>query len=229
MLLEPTAPYEDVAAALLRSETGISEICFAHLKTSRGITYADLYGLGNGRRALALSAGYRSMVEQRNSICALPMVRMQLDTALRLYAGFFVEEPVSFCEAVLNGQQIDRIKSDDGQLMRDKYLLERVSSRNPWMKDVYKLTSGYIHFSDRHIKEVFRDGDRENVVDLVIGPNDHGREEKHFHEPSRCMHHLHLIIQVALQDWFARMCGPACTDPATPEAPTTQEQGSRRP
>ncbi|SFI85107.1 hypothetical protein [Methylobacterium brachiatum] len=220
-LLEPTAPYEDVAAALLRSETGISEICFTHLKTSRGITYADLYGMGIGRRALALSAGYRSMVEQRNSICALPMVRMQLDTALRLYAGFFVEDPMQFCKAVFNGKQIKQVNSDDGNQMHDRYLLERVSSRNPWMKDVYKLTSGYIHFSDRHIKEVFRDSDQENVVDLVIGPNDHGREEKHFHEPSRCMHHLHLIIQVALQDWFARMCGPVSTDPATPEAPTT--------
>jgi len=97
---------------------------------------ADFFGMGIGRRALALSSGFRLMTENRNSLCALPMVRMQLDTALRLYADFFVTDHQKFCHDVIQGKHIDQLKSDDGSLMKDKYLVDRVAKRNPWMVGV---------------------------------------------------------------------------------------------
>lgn len=205
--LSPTAPYEEVTAALKASEEALIKTCMNSMQSSPAFSVGNIYGWGVGRRAISLSSGYRAMVEQTNSLCAMPMVRMQLDTTLRLYAGFFAPNSLDFAEAVLSGEQIDRIKSDTGERMRDKYLLDRVAKRNPWMTDVYKLTSGYIHFSNKHLKEVF-DIKEDGNLKVVIGPNDYNREPKHFHEPSRCMHHLNLIIDVALSDWFDRMCGP---------------------
>jgi hypothetical protein len=70
--------------------------------------------MGIGRRAVALSLGFRTMVEQCNSLCALSMVRMQLDTVLRLYAGFFVNDHQQFCSDVLDGKQINTMKSREG-------------------------------------------------------------------------------------------------------------------
>jgi len=204
--LDESASYEDVAAGLLESERAIFDVFGKCIKSGKPLTYADFFGMGIGRRALALSSGFRSMVEHRNSLCALPIVRMQLDTALRLYAGFFVTDHQQLCLDVLEGKQIDRLKSDDGSLMKDKYLVDRVAKRNPWMTDVYKLTSGYIHFSDRHIREAIR-GEGANAQ-MIIGPADVDREPKHFLEPMRCMHHLNLIIGFALKDWFLRMCDP---------------------
>ncbi|MGH6812917.1 MAG: hypothetical protein ACREDM_11450 [Methylocella sp.] len=203
--LNENAPYDDVAAALLASERAISDVFFEHFKAHKPLTYADFFGMGIGRRALALSSGFRLMVEHRNSLCALPMVRMQLDTALRLYAGFFVSDHEEFCLNVFQGTQIDQLTSDDGSLMKDRYLVNRVATRNPWIVDVYKFTSGYIHFSNRHIQEALRKGEGPNVR-IVIGPADFDREPKHFLEPMRCMHHLNFIIEFALDDWFARMC-----------------------
>jgi|ERR1700733_1458774 len=205
--LDEKASYEDVAAALLDSERAIFEVIVGHVTPNKPLTYADFLGMGIGRRALALSSGFRLMVEHRNSLCALPMVRMQLDTTLRLYAAFFVTDHQKFCEDVIQGKQIDRLKSDDGSLMKDSYLRDRVAKMNPWMVDVYKSTSGYIHFSVRHIQEAFRSGEGANAT-LVIGPVDFDREPEHFLEPMRCMHHLNLIIEFALKDWFARMCDP---------------------
>jgi hypothetical protein len=205
--LDENAPYDDVAAALLASERAISEVFFEHFKANKPLTHADFFGMGIGRRALALSSGFRLMTEHRNSLCALPMVRMQLDTALRLYAGFFVTDHQKFCRDVFQGTQIDRLKSDDGSPMKDKYLVDRVAKRNPWIVDVYKFTSGYIHFSNRHIQEAIRKGEGSNVQ-MVIGPADFDREPRHFLEPMRCMHHLNLIIGFALKDWYARMCDP---------------------
>jgi hypothetical protein len=199
------ASYETVRAALVASERKITDV-FA-LPSNTALTYASLYGMGVGRRALALSSGFRAMIEQRNSLCAMPMVRMQLDTAIRFYAGFFVSDHQQFCRDVLQGKQIDKMKSDEGEQMRDRYLVERLARRNPWMMDVYKASSGYIHFSHRHIQEAVRSGDGANVQ-MVIGPTDFDRGPEHFREPMRCMHHLNLIIEFALQDWFKRMCDP---------------------
>jgi len=163
--------------------------------------------MGVGRRAIALSSGFRVMVEQCNSLCAMPIVRMQLDTAIRFYAGFFVADHQQFCRDVLGGKQIDNMKSDEGCKMKDRYLVERLAKRNPWMTDVYKKTSGYIHFSCHHIREAIRI-DKGRKGQMVIGPNDFDRKPENFLEPMRCMLHLNEIIKFALQDWFARMCDP---------------------
>lgn len=205
-LVEDTS-YEEIVAALLVSEESITKACVGHFTVNKSITNADLYSMGIARRSLALSSGFRSMIEQRNSLCALPMVRMQLDTALRLYAGFFSRDHQSFCRDVIAGKQIDRLKGDDGELMKDSYLRDRVAKRNPWIIAVYKMTSGHIHFSDRHVFEALRQGD-DRSFQMIIGPNDADREPSHYREPMRCMHHLNLIIGFALKDWFARMCTP---------------------
>jgi hypothetical protein len=199
--------YDEVAKALVDSEREIYSVFTTHFVPDKQLTYADFFGMGIGRRTLALSSGFRSMVEQRNSLCALPIVRMQLDTALRLYAGFFVTDHQEFCEKVVQGKQINQLKSDDGSLMSDGYLRDRVAKRNSWMIDVYKSTSGYIHFSIRHIQEAIRKGDG-SEAQMIIGPNDFDRELTHFLEPMKCMLHLSLVIRMALTDWFARMCHP---------------------
>jgi len=205
--LDTSASFEDVAAALLASEIAIPQAIVDAYRDRSDITHADFYAMGIARRATALSSGFRSMVERRNSLCALPIVRMQLDTALRLYAGFFVSDHLAFCDAVMRGARINKMKADDGKKMLDTYLLERVAATNPWMRDVYDLTSGYIHFSGKHIVEAIKKDDAGDLK-MVIGPNDYDREPIHFHEPMRCMHHLNLIIECALRDWLARMCLP---------------------
>ena len=201
------APYDKVLHALLVSEEAITATCAEYLKPNAPLTLAHFVGMGIARRASALSSGFRSMVDQRNSLCALPIVRMQLDTALRLYAGFFVSDHQAFCNEIIQGKQIDRIKADDGEFMRDRYLVERIAKRNPWVTEVYKTTSGYIHFSFRHIQEAVRSGE-EGAVQMIIGPHDFDREPKDYLEPMRCILHLNLIIEIALKDWLARMCNP---------------------
>jgi hypothetical protein len=174
------ATYETVAAALEASEQEITKVFI--LPTNTPLTYASLFGIGVGRRAVALSSGFRAMVKQCNSLCALPLVRMQLDTAIRFYAGFFVADHQKFCRDVLKGNQINKMKSREGFKMNDKYLVDRVATRNPWMTNVYDRCSGYIHLSHLHIKEAFRMSEGKNAQ-MIIAPNDFDREPKHFLEP----------------------------------------------
>jgi hypothetical protein len=210
--LETDTTYDEIMRALISSEEAITNTCADHFTANKPITTADMFGMGIARRSLAMSSGFRSMIEKRNSLCALPMVRMQLDTVLRLYAGFFAPDHRQFCNDVIAGKQIDKMKSDEGKPMKDGYLRDRVARRNPWVVDVYKTTSGHIHFSERHIYEAFRPGEGRSMR-MIIGPDDGDRKPDEYREPMRCLHHLNLIIDFALKDWFARMCPPGSRSP----------------
>ena len=203
---DETATYDEIAAGLIDTEKSIMELCVDYTK-GRPASYPDLFALGIARRSLALSFGFRSMVAQRNGICALPIVRMQLDTLLRLYAGFWSADHQEFCAAVMRDEQIDRMKSDDGQPMKDRYLYERLAKLNPWIMAVYKMTSGHIHFSKRHITAAVKKSDAGNVT-MLISPFDADKDLDDYRESMRCVHHLNLMIVVALKDWLGRMCVP---------------------
>lgn len=192
-------------SALQKAERQFSVTVANAYQTRLELTRADFFALGVARRATAMSAGFRAMVDQRNALCALPIVRMQLDTALRLYAGFFAPDHRDFCRRVMAGEHINKMKSDTGKQMSDGYLRARVSEKNPWMNAVYELTSGYVHLSGRHIGQAFEQSEDEGLQ-FVIGSMDR-REPKHFHEPARCMVHLAWIIDCALEDWLDRRCG----------------------
>ncbi|HDL7101643.1 hypothetical protein [Yersinia enterocolitica] len=165
------------------------------------VDYTFFLGAGIARRTCALTAGFKSMLHDKNSLCALALVRMQLDNSLRLYAGFFSVDRNKFSQDVLSGIPINKMRSDDKQKMSDNYLAKRVSEINPWVIDVYKKTSGYVHFSEEHIKEAFRHKDGQNF-EMIIGPNDFDRTNTDFLEPLECFVHITMMIQTQLSDWF---------------------------
>ena len=95
---------------------------------------------------------------------------------MRFYAVFIVEKPHDFALQVLNGVKIGKMKDKTGKLMRDAYLVEQLSRKYPWIRQVYERTSGYVHLSDTHIFNTFaptRPEDRkERKQNLTIGPGD---------------------------------------------------------
>lgn len=70
--------------------------------------------------------------------------------------------------------------------------------------NVYELTSGYVHLSERHISAAL-DATDELGPHVALGTMDR-REPRHFHEPARCMVRLALIINHARGGWLDRMC-----------------------
>ena len=184
---------------LERADNEIKEL-FIQMQ-GKDFGYDFLLAIGIARRSCALTSGFKSMLEAKNTLCALALVRMQLDNSLRLYAGFFSKDRMKFSKDVLNGKIISKMKADDNQPMTDNYLARRVSTKNPWVINVYKKTSGYIHFSEEHIKEALRHNGGSNY-EIVIGPNDFDRNEEHFLEPLQCFTHITMIIKVQLEDWL---------------------------
>jgi hypothetical protein len=133
-----------------------------NLAHGRDLYPMDLLANAGGKRAVALLAGFCRMIEDRNLICAGPLLRLQLDTALRFYAAWLVEKPHEFAAKVLGGTRVDKLKDRDGNRLRDSYLVEKLSREDgcQWIPRVYEETSGYVHFSDKHMFSVLSDVDR---------------------------------------------------------------------
>ncbi len=191
-------------ANLQRSEAELLDV-YQHHMVNRPFGYQDLYLLGIARRALAQAKAFRQCVDDRNGLVASAILRLQLDTVLRLYALFWVADPEAFAGRVFAGEQIDRLKAADGQQMKDRYLIDKIKDRNPWVETVYKNTSGLIHFSDRHIHAAIRlkDGDS-GSVEFFLGPNNPAHTLGDFQELLEAFFHCTAMVVVAAGDWFSR-------------------------
>lgn len=195
-----------VLADIERAEREILALYKGQVSTPGPVGYQHFYLFGIARRALAQSAAFRQMVLSKNSIVASSILRLQLDTVLRLYALFWVADPEDFASKVFNGTAIDKLKAADGSLMKDKYLKDRIAVRNEWVPSVYAETSGYIHFSHRHIKAALRMKDSATgQAKVQIGPHDIGKSVSYYGELLRAFLHLNMMIPVAAEDWFSRI------------------------
>lgn len=110
----------------------------------------DLLVLSAMNRSVNLISAFTSQIEDENFIAAAPLLRLQLDNAIRISAAWLVDNPHEFAEQVIEGKYVSRIKDRNGKKMYDRYLVDKLSERHPWVEDVYEHTSGYVHLSDKH-------------------------------------------------------------------------------
>ncbi len=154
-------------------------------------------------RNLALSEGFRTMINDRNMICAGSLLRMNLDSALRVYAGFRVGDPHELAISVMQGKQIRKVKDRSGNPMTDHYLISKLSRNHPWIESVYKKTSGYVHLSEIH---VFSSLDpnidpKTGEFGVKIGPRDNDIPEEIYLEAILAFHESSGILAKYVSGW----------------------------
>ncbi len=127
------------------------------LEAYKGAFYPlDFLAIAAMNRSLNLLDGFCMLIEAKNFIAAAPLVRLQVDNALRFSAAFLVQEPHEFAIEVLRGTPIRKLRDRDNQSMTDRYLAEKLAEEFPWLLNVYKHTSGYVHLSEKHIFNAFQ-------------------------------------------------------------------------
>lgn len=161
--------------------TELRSYCEVHLKLAEFMLNAydstiyplDILAVAALNRSLNLIFGFCTLVEARNFISAAPLLRLQIDTCLRFYASFIVDNPHDFALAVLKGTPINKQKDKGGNRMTDSYLVKMLSKEEPWVIKVYKQSSGYIHLSDKHIfNSMSSSPNGERSMELRIGQED---------------------------------------------------------
>ena len=147
------------------------------LSADDGALYGvDLVMIGVIHRSISLIDGFTKMVEDRNALCANALLRLQLDNVIRLYACWLVDDPHSIAIRLLEGKPLREVKSKDGQWLSDAYLTSEASKLYPWLKTVYKKTSGFIHLSAAHMTAPVTQVDRgKHTMSVAVGSGG-GRE-----------------------------------------------------
>jgi hypothetical protein len=132
----------------------------------------DLLATAALNRSLNLMKGFCALIEARNFLAAAPLIRLQLDSCLRFSAAWLVDDPHDFADKVLYDKRVDRLQDRDGNQLRDRYLVDKLAKEYPWVKDVYKQTSGYIHLSNKHIINAHRPRVEEGTLEGKIAEGD---------------------------------------------------------
>jgi hypothetical protein len=124
------------------------------------------------KRSLALISGFCTLIRANNFICAAPLVRLHLDSLLRISAIWLVKDCHGLADDIWDGKQVRKLKDKKGNQMTDQYLVDCLAKENPWVKSVYEATSGHIHSAKTHIYYAHAPNSKPNEWQVAIGKKD---------------------------------------------------------
>lgn len=101
-------------------------------------------------RSIQLSQGFIALIKQRNLTCAGSILRLQLDSCMRLYASTIAADQDALIDCVISGGKISSLRDNSGQKMSDKLLKDGLAQYDSRFANVYDSTSGYIHYSEKN-------------------------------------------------------------------------------
>ncbi len=133
----------------------------------------DIVLLASMNRALKVISGFIEMLVINNYCCAMPLVRIQQDNVMRLYAFYLVKDANKLASQVINGDKLDNIKINDNgkqQRLTDSFLSMKVSKIQSGFRDLYQNLSGYVHLSEKHIQSTINEVD--NLKCIVLSDED---------------------------------------------------------
>mgnify|MGYP003611945316 CR=1 FL=1 len=103
-------------------------------------------------RAIELNRAFKTLAESNNWITAINLLRLQADNCMRMFALSLVKDRLDFYNRIQNGEHIRNIKDAEGNKMSDLYLSQKLDKLYPGFRQLYENTSGFIHFSNEHMK-----------------------------------------------------------------------------
>jgi hypothetical protein len=113
-------------------------------------------------RSYSLVDGFISAFDSWNPIVAAPLLRMQIDSLVRLSYTAHAPSAQVVAEYVIGGGEFRNLKASDGHKLTDRHLVDLAQPFHPWVPDVYSATSGWVHFSPEHLRAAWRLTDQED-------------------------------------------------------------------
>lgn len=134
------------------------------------VSCTDFVLLGIIQRSIELTKGFIDLMDQWNLLCSAPLIRLQIDTLLRLAYLSSLDDPEEISKKIFNGEHINRIKDNEGKKLSDARLRDYARKSFHWIDEVYENTSKFIHFSDKHISSsILKINENDHIAYFVIG------------------------------------------------------------
>jgi hypothetical protein len=145
---------ESVCALVKMREENLAYLRLAASGTGVEVRAEDYLVIAALRRSLDNIDGFLAMAAGRNISCGEPIIRLQLDTAMTLFARTLMDDVFDFVSHLAEGKHRRRYKDRDGEPLTDSYLHRQLTKKHEETSDIYGRTSGFIHFSQRHMERV---------------------------------------------------------------------------
>jgi hypothetical protein len=121
----------------------------------------DLVMLAAVSRSYSLVEGFLDAFDNWNLFVAAPIVRMQIDTLVRIAYLARVSQADEFALKIIGGSEFRSLEDAEGNRLFDRRLLEHAQDVHPWLGDVYAATSGWVHFSPDQVHASWKVEDNE--------------------------------------------------------------------
>lgn len=122
------------------------------LSAADGALYSvDMFLAACMSRSYSITDGFLDAFDNWNVVVAAPLLRIQLDTLVRVSYTTRAPRSDEVASCILMGGEFRKLKDSEGKFLTDKRLGELASPHHPWVSAVYDATSGWIHLSPAHV------------------------------------------------------------------------------
>ncbi|MCZ7502758.1 hypothetical protein [Agrobacterium sp. ST15.13.015] len=185
----------DLKKALLQDKDLVASL----LPGQSNFSTVTLFLLAALQRIDSNVAGFQAMVASLNYPVACAILRLQIDTAMRVNGLRLMADPHDGTMKLLSGERYDRIRPKKGDKLRDAVLLNSLNAEYDWIKKVYERTSGMVHLSGMHIHHSFnhstgvKNEDGSLSIEMAIGPNNPNVPAELYDEICAAFVHVSMI------------------------------------
>jgi hypothetical protein len=109
-------------------------------------------------RSYGLVDGFIAAFDSWNPVVAAPLLRMEIDSLMRLDYIARAPHADSVAHHIFAGGEFRTLKDVEGRVLTDSRLSEHAQDVHPWIRSVYQETSGWVHFSPAHLRAAWRVG-----------------------------------------------------------------------
>lgn len=176
-------PFSDEAwAELMKEHDRVSGVVLGSINSPEPDMPIEVIMATALQRSRHLLEAYIPMLLQRNLSAGSALIRMQLDSVMRVNAVFLVPDPLVLWEILRTDRPWSSIVDRDGQRLRDAYLHQKLSERFDWASDIYTRMSGYVHLSRPHLEATASGTDSFLGMQIVQGPAGANVTDEQLHE-----------------------------------------------
>lgn len=178
-----------------------------HLRAADGVPMytADLVMFGVMDRQIGLIEAMPAIFEEENIHALAPLLRIQLDSLLRLHAFRIVESMDDLAHHIIKGKSLRKFKDREGKDLFDRHLVNTLKHELPWVESMYDTLSGWVHFSESHIFSAVSEGDGERTINVGVGSFREKIPNELFTEAKDALIEIHANTANLIEDYFARV------------------------
>ena len=103
-------------------------------------------------RAISLNRGFLTLKDDNNYLCAIPLLRMQVDNCLRFYALNLSDNKERFILDWAGGEKLSNHKIIGTNIkMTDKNLKDKIAVSYPKIGKIYDAACNFVHLSQENL------------------------------------------------------------------------------